>query len=510
MTLRAVFPFVLAALLTPAVALAQHAEHQHGTVDFAISCNDEAQERFHLGLAQLHHMMYDQAMPHFQAATEADPDCAMAHWGIAMASFQPLWHPTPDAGLERGRAALERARQIGAPTERERAHLAAVEAFFADPSPPAADRPSDHAARTRAWMDAQREAHEAHPDDEDAAAFYALATVAHAQTQFAPDAERDYTSQRAAGAVLERYLDDHPEHPGLHHYLIHAYDSPALADEARSVAARYDRLAPETAHALHMPSHIFVRLGQWEETADLNERSAEAALRQAASDPGAMGHYVHALDYVMYAYLQMGDEDRARETLERVRAVEETPAALAWAYGIAAPQARYYLERQRWEEAARLEPGQPAILQWEDYPAANALFHYARGLGAARSGDLDQAEVEAARIAAAVRSLREAGDAYWAHLTDALGMAVEAWVLYERGDVDQALALMSEAADLEDSMDKHPVTPGEVLPVRELYGELLLREGRTAEARAAFEASLQRTPNRRNAMAGVERAQLGR
>jgi tetratricopeptide (TPR) repeat protein len=510
MTLRAVFPFALAALLTPAVALAQHAEHQHGTVDFAISCNDEAQERFNLGLAQLHHMMYDQAMPHFEAAAEADPDCAMAHWGIAMASFQPLWHPTPDAGLERGRAALERARQIGAPTERERAHLAAVDAFFADPSPPAADRPSDHAARTRAWMDAQREAHEAHPDDEDAAAFYALATVAHAQTQFAPDAERDYTAQRAAGAVLERYLDDHPEHPGLHHYLIHAYDSPALADEARSVAARYDRLAPETAHALHMPSHIFVRLGQWEETADLNERSAEAALRQAASDPGAIGHYVHALDYVMYAYLQMGDEDRARETLERVRAVEETPAALAWAYGIAAPQARYYLERQRWEEAARLEPGQPAILQWEDYPAANALFHYARGLGAARSGDLDQAEVEAARIDDAVRSLREAGDAYWAHLTDALGMAVEAWVLYERGDADQALALMSEAADLEDSMDKHPVTPGEVLPVRELYGELLLREGRADDARAAFEASLQRTPNRRNGLAGVDRARAGR
>lgn len=509
MRARTLLTLTLGLLLSADLALAQHDGQQLGEVDFPISCSQEAQEQFETGLAQLHHMMYEQARPHFEAAAEADPQCAMAHWGIAMTSFQPLWHPTSDEGLERGKAAVEAARTIGAPTEREEGYIAAAEAFFTDPEPPAPDRPSDHEARVSAWMQAQQELHEAYPDDVDAAAFYALAEVSYAMTQFSPAEEHDYARERRAGALLERYFDDHPEHPGLHHYLIHAYDSAELAHKAEEVARRYDQLAPETPHALHMPSHIFVRLGQWEEAAAWNERSAEAALRHTVNGLTSL-HYPHALDYRMYAYLQLGDEEKARETLEEVRAIEGMQPHLASGYGIAAPQARYYLEQQKWETAAELEPRTPDALAWEEYPAAEAIFYYARGLGAARSGDLNQAEAERDRINGFVRTLRSEGDDYWATMTEPLGKAVEAWVRYERGDTEEALALMSEAADLEESMDKHPITPGEVLPVRELYGELLLREGRREEAVAAFEASLERTPNRRNALNGIERAAAAR
>jgi tetratricopeptide (TPR) repeat protein len=514
MKTRTLLILLFGVLFSADLVLGQHHGHQHGPhhdhqlgeVAFEISCSEEAQKLFNTGVAQLHHMMYEQARPQFEAAAEADPECAMAHWGIAMTSFQPLWHPTPDDGLERGKAAVERARAIGAPTEREQAHLAAVEAFFTDPSPPLESRPADHAARVKAWKDAQRQVHEAYPTDVDAAALYALAEVSYAQSLFSPHEERDYTPNLRAGEIIGRYFDDHPEHPGLFHYLIHAYDSPELAHKAEEAARAYDKVAPETVHALHMPSHIFVRLGKWEETVEWNERSAEAALQVWDRDAHASAHYVHALDYMMYGYLQLGDEEGARHTLERVKAVDEMYPAPFAGYNLAAPQARYYLEQQKWEGAASLEPRDPDVLSWEDYPMAEALFHYARGLGAARTGNLEQAESEREHIGAAVQALRDAGDDYWAHMTEALGKAVEAWILYERGATGEALSLMREAAELEESMDKSPITPGEVLPVRELYAELLLEEGREEEALAAFEASLERTPNRRNALLGTERA----
>ncbi len=484
--------------------------HRHGVVEFEVSCNDRAREAVQTGLGHLHHMMYEQARPLFEAAAEADPDCAMAHWGIAMTSFQPLWHPTSKDGLERGKAAVAKARELGAPTEREEAYIAAAEAFFTDPDPPLASRARDHEARVHAWMRAQRELHEAWPEDVDAASLYALAEVCYSMTQFSPHEERDFTREKRAGEILEAYMEDYPEHPGLFHYLIHAYDSPQLAQRALDTAREYDKLAPDTVHALHMPSHIFVRLGYWDETAEWNERSAAAALREMADDFHATAHYVHALDYMMYAYLQKGEQEKARETLRKVQNVEELWGAAFAAYNTAAPQARYYLEQGLWEEAAALEAGKPDVLEWENFPPAEALFHYARGLGAARIGDLGLAENERDRIMERAQALHEADDAYWAYMTEALGKAVEAWILYERGETEDALALMGEAADLEDSMDKHPTTPGEVLPVRELYGDLLLKEGRTDEAAVAFQASLDRTPNRANALAGLERANAGR
>ncbi len=484
-------------------------EAGHGRVDFPVSCSDErAQEAIEEAVTLLHHMMYEQARGRFETAAEADPRCAMAQWGIAMTSFQPLWHPTSDEGLKRGKAAVEAARALEAPTAREQGYVAAAAAFFADPEAEAGagGRQREHARRLEAWRRAQLELHRANPDDVDAAAFYALAEVALAMAEASPGQERTLDRERRAGALLERYLPQHPDHPGLHHYLIHAYDSRELAPKALEVARRYDRLAPEVPHALHMPSHIFVRLGHWEETASWNERSAEAALQHSIDGATPM-HYPHALDYAMYAYLQLGDAEAARRTLERVRAIETAQPTFAAAYGIAAAQARYVLERRRWQAAAALEPATPDALDWEQFPAAEALFHYARGLGAARAGDLEQARIERGRLEQRVAALRAEGDAYWAHMTDALGRAVSAWIAYEQGDAGEALALMKKAADLEDALDKHPTTPGEVLPVRELYGELLLLEGRPDEARAAFEASLRRTPERRNALIGLRRAE---
>ncbi len=478
----------------------EQSDHEHGVVEFSISCNDEAQEYFNQALGHLHHMMYEQARPVFRDAAEADPNCAMAHWGIAMTSFQPLWHPTPDEGLNRGKEALETARSLEIPTEREEAYIRAAEAFFTDPEPAVESRARDHEMRLDAWKNAQRDIFESYSDDVDAAAFYALADISYAVTQFSPYEDRDFTRETRAGELMEEYLEDYPEHPGLFHYLIHAYDSPELAYRAEEYAHQYDKLAPETVHALHMPSHIFVRLGKWDETIDWNERSAAAAKDVMDRDAHASAHYVHALDYVMYGYLQTGNAGKATETLDRVLAKEEIYSAPFAGYNAAAPQARYYLEQAKWEEAANLETGQPAALPWEEFPVAEALIHYARGLGSARTGNLAQAEEERDEIFKRVQMLRDADDTYWAYMTEATGKAVDAWIKYEEGYIDEALELMSEAADLEDSMDKHAITPGETYPVRELYGELLKNEGNLEEAQMAFEKSLERTPNRRNAL----------
>lgn len=484
---------------------AEHeAAHEHGIVELTITCNEEAQEAFTTGLGHLHHMMYDQARPYFFSAAEADENCAMAHWGIAMTSFQPLWAPTSDSDMELGKASVERAKAIGTDDQLESDLISTVDAFFTDPDPPAADRPSDHQARLNSWLNSLTDLRETYPDHVEVAAFYALAEISYATTHFSPHEERDFTREKRAGELMDEFLEKYPEHPGLFHYLIHAYDSSELAERAEEVARKYDQLAPDTPHALHMPSHIFVRLGYWPDTADWNERSAEAALRNPHNGMTSL-HYPHALDYMMYAYLQLEEYDKASETLQRVREIEEGQPHFATAYGIAASQARYYMEQHLWEEAAGLEPYYPQAIDWDIYPGATALFYYARGIGAARSGDLGQAEQEQQQIEQAVATMRDQGNVYWAYMTEALAKAVEGWILYERGETEEALALLSDAADLEESMDKHPITPGEVYPVRELYGDMLYKEGRIDEAVAAYEKSLERTPNRRNALSGVER-----
>lgn len=425
-----------------------------GKVDFPISCSSEAQSRFERGLALLHHMMYGQAEEEFVAVAEMDSDCAMAHWGIAMTLFHPLW------------------------------------------APPSVDHPT----RLTAWEAAQEKVHKANPDDIDAAAFYALAHISTA-----PKADKTFTHQKEAGALLEALRTKAPEHPGLFHYIIHAYDNPMLASRALEVARGYDKIAPEVPHALHMPTHIFVRLGLWPEAIDWNVRSAAAAKRQSVGGVVSL-HYIHALDYLMYAYLQQCQNKMAQDVLHKINAVENYPASFASAYAIAAAQARYPLERAQWANAAALKVRTHSSFPWDKYPWFESITYFARGLGAARSGDIAAGRKAIETLDAFYERSVNAEQGYWAVHVDAQRKTVAAWIAFSEGKKDQALRMMREAADLEDSVDKHPVTPGAVLPARELFGDMLVMLEGSAEAIEAYEASLQISPNRFNSLYGAGRA----
>lgn len=468
------------------------AQHQYGEVDLATSCSTEAEAELQTATALLHHMMYEQAEAGFLHAFEADPDCAMAQWGIAMAQLHPLWAPPTETELEKGIAASSRAQEMGAPTERERAYIDAISAFF--------HTDGSFGERLAAWEDAQRDLHEAHPDDVDAAAFYALSRLATA-----PRDDQTFSTQAQAGELLESLLQEAPEHPGLFHYTIHAYDNPVLADQAVRVAREYDKLAPEVPHALHMPSHIFVRQGLWDDVVSWNRRSADAALEHPVNGMTSM-HFVHAMDYLVYAHLQRGLDERASRDLAEMRDHEQYQPHLGSAYALAASPARYALERRAWDEAAALPVREPASLAWEKFPAAESITWFAKGIGAARMGDAEASQAATERLDELHVALTDAGESYWAVLTDAQRKAVEAWQLYEGGNTDEGLALMREAADVEDSVDKHPITPSAVLPARELLGEMLLVSDRPAEALEAFEESLAISRQRLNSLSGAGRA----
>ena len=472
------------------------AQHRHlGNVDFPVSCSPDAARTFATGLALLHHMMYEQAEEAFASAAREDPACAIAHWGVAMTLLHPLWPGQPsEQALQKGQAALAQARALNAPTERERAYVAAAEAFYTD------WQTVGHAARIAAWETAQEAVYRAYPDDVEAGAFYALAHLATA-----PKADNTFAHQKTAGALLEDLLARAPEHPGLFHYTIHAYDNPMLASRAVDVARGYDKLAPDVPHALHMPTHIFVRLGLWPDVIDWNVRSAEVAWRQPVGEATSM-HHVHALDYLMYAYLQQGRDKKARAVLDQVNAVDNYQATAASAYGIAAAQARYVLERGRWADAAALAVRTHRAFPWDRFPWFEAMTYFARGLGAARSDGIAAAQAAIETLDAFYEQTTQAGQPYWAVLVDAQRKTVAAWVALAEGDTDQALSLMRAAADLEDSVDKHPVTPGAVLPARELLGDMLALSERPEEALAAYETSLKTSPNRFNSLYGAGRS----
>ena len=475
-------------------ARSQHHAHQHGKVNFKTSCAPAANERFATGLALLHHMMYEQAEAEFAAAAKADPQCPMARWGIAMSVIHPLWGERPkDAELKRGQEALAAARNLSA-SKREEAYITAIEAFFRNWETTAY---GDQLLALEAGL---KKLHEAYPEDVDAAAFYALGQLATA-----PKTDKTFAHQRSAGAMLEKLHQKEPNHPGLFHYIIHAYDNPVLADKALPVARGYDKIAPDVPHALHMPSHIFVRLGHWPDAISWNTRSAAAALRQPVGNATSM-HYAHALDYLIYAYLQQGQDKKAREAVEKVRAVSNFQPGFATAYGIAAGPVRYSLERGDWKEAAALPLRSHSTFPWEKYPAAEAITYFARGIGSARSGDPSGAREAIAGLNKLHDQMEQAQESYWAVLADAQRKSIEAWLALSDGDKEKAIRLMEEAADREESVDKHPVTPGAVLPARELLGDMLLQLNKPDKAMVAYEASLKASPNRLNSLYGAAHA----
>jgi tetratricopeptide (TPR) repeat protein len=419
----------------------------------------------------------------------------MAHWGIAMSIIHPLWGERPtEAALKKGQSALAKAKALKPSTERESAYVSAAERFFRNWENTA------YPAQLAAFEAGFKELHESYPDDIDAAAFYALAHLATA-----PKADRTFAHQKEAGALLEKLHAKAPEHPGLFHYIIHAYDNPMLADRALVVARGYDKIAPDVPHALHMPSHIFVRLGLWPDAIAWNVRSAAAALRQPVGDATSL-HYAHALDYLIYAYLQRSQDGKAQEVLEKMNAVANFQPSFITAYAIAAVQARYPLERGRWAEAAALPLRTHGSFPWGKYPGAESITYFARGIGAARSGDTEGARQAIEALEKLHAQMVQSGESYWAVHADAQRKSVAAWLAFSGDDKKQALKLMREAADLEDSVDKHPVTPSAVLPARELLGDMLLSLKRSAEAIRAYEASLRISPNRFNSLYGAGRA----
>jgi tetratricopeptide (TPR) repeat protein len=479
---------LFAILLSGRVAAQQHL----GVINFETSCADEVGEDINSAVALLHHMMYEQAEAIFDGVAEADPQCAMASWGVAMSQLHPLWAPPTEVEIQNGVEAVARAREIGAKSDREQAYIDAIGAFF--------ETDGGFPTRVAAWEKGQRAVLDAYPDDVDAGAFAALAALA-----VAPKSDATFEAQEKAGALLERLRNEAPEHPGLFHYTIHAYDNPRLADKALQVAQGYDKLAPEVPHALHMPSHVFVRVGMWDDVVSWNRRSADAARKHPVGGNTSM-HFSHALDYLVYAHLQKGDDAAALEASRELAGEESYQPNLASAYALAAAPARFALERREWDEAAELPVAEPESFPWADFPAAESITWFARGIGAARTGDTDGANEALGRLDEIHETLETGGDTYWATQTDAQRRAVRAWVAYAAGNEEQALELMRGAADVEDSVDKHPVTPSSVLPARELLGEMLLLVDQPEDARVAFEASLKVSKNRLNSLSGAGRA----
>lgn len=480
--------------LSTTSAMAQTDTSRLGEIDFPTSCTPAAQDAVAEGTLLLHHMMYRMAVARFEAAAEADAGCAIAQWGIAMSNFHPLWPgiqspPERQDGLE----AIERAVSLEAGTALEQAFIAAAATFYDAEL-------TTYSERKAAWAEAQRRIHGDFPDNVDAAAFAALAMLASA-----PPGDHTFALQREAGMLLEGLNSSAPRHPGVLHYLIHAYDHPPLAEAALPFVQAYLELAPETPHALHMPSHIMTRLGRWEEAAELNRRSAAAVLAQPNIDGTVSNHYPHALDYLTYALLQLGKVEEAAEAVETLLGTPDLQDVFGSAYAVAAAPARLALEQNDWEAAAALPDIPYEGLEWGRYPHALAIVAFAQGVGAARSGDADGADVALSRLAELSATMKERGMSYWVTLANAQSGAIKAWQAYEAGD-PAALSMMEAAAETEDSVGKAPVTPSHVLPVREQLGDMQRLSGETGSAIESYEAALAISPNRLRSLTGITEA----
>ncbi|OSQ52417.1 tetratricopeptide repeat protein [Marivita geojedonensis] len=478
---------LIASVAIPNMGLAQG-------IDFPTTCLAEADDLINDGLTDLHNMMYIEAEADFTRAAEADANCAMAFWGVAMANFHPLWPggPTPDE-TERGIAAAAALAKMSPESALEQAFSDAALAFYA----PGHD---GYRARINAWADAQVSAYEANGDSIDAAAFAALARLATA-----PGGPDRVKINAEVGDLLDSLHLIAPDHPGVIHYAIHAYDNPPLKGRGLRYAEIYDKTAPDAAHALHMPAHIFTRTGDWPTSIDLNRRSAEAALK--VSGDIVQTHYVHAIDYMVYGHLQIGEPEKAAELVAEMMAIPNHQPSFGGAYALAASPLRLLLEEDKWAEAAALSKDMHSAIPWENFPQTVAMHSFARGLGAARSGDTESAQGAVEELDALHKTMTDRGQNYWARLTEGQILSVKAWIERAKGNDDLAISLQTEAADLEDEIGKSPVTPGHVLPARELLGDLLRETGQPEAAAEAYRKTLALSPNRARSIAAL--GQLG-
>jgi tetratricopeptide (TPR) repeat protein len=460
-------------------------DQQLGTVHFLISCNEVAQRRFDRAMRYQHSFWYLNAKEIFEEVLKADPTCAMAHWGIALTLLDNPHSAIPQANLAPGLAAIQKAKEMNAKTERERDYIDALMLMYADH-----DKLS-HRQRIRAFRDAQEKIAAKYPDDDEAQIAYAITLNTSADLN-----DKTYAQQTKGAAILEPISQRLPRHPGVTHYLIHLYDYPETAAKGLDAANRYAKVAPAAPHAQHMPSHIYTRVGYWQQSIDSNIASVNAAKAEKS-----VGNYLHAQDYMVYAHVQLGQDKQARAVMDEMMKESDFKATVFAAhYALAASPARYAVERGDWNGASQL-PVRPSPINY-----VTAISHFARALGAARSGNPEAAKADVAKLAELSGKLREAKDAYWAEIVDIQRQVAAAWVLHAEGKHDEALKAMSAAADAEDKTEKHAVTPGPLAPARELYGYMLLERGMAKEALAAFEATKAKEPNRYHGFAGAAQA----
>jgi hypothetical protein len=471
-----------------------------GEVHFATSCQDPVQIDFNRAVALLHSFQFSRAIEGFNAVLREDPTCAIAYWGIALSDWSNPFAPgQKDKGqLQLGRQSAEHGKELGAKTERERNYLAAVGKLFSD------FESTPQKVRLLAYRDAMENVASRYPEDHEAQIFYALA-LAVAEDP----GDKTYSERLKAGRILEKLFAQEPTHPGLAHYIIHAYDVPALADRARDAAQRYAEIAPDAPHALHMPSHTFTRLGYWQESINSNVAAAAAARRQ-----GQTAEELHASDYETYAYLQTGQDGAAARIINALPEIASRfdPKALligagppaAGYFALAAIPARYALERQDWQQAERLAVSE------SPFPYADAITWYARGLGAARQGHAAAASEAAAALRQIQKRLSEANERYWAEQVEIQAATVSAWSALAAAKNEEALRQMESAANMEDGTEKSVLTPGPLAPARELLGEMLLKMNKPTKALEQFEATLKKEPRRFRSLYGAAHAaQLG-
>ena len=467
-----------------------------GAVRFPTSCTADAQPHLERGIALLHHMTYLASKRAFLEATTVDSECAIAYWGAAMTNVHPLWPDTilPDA-LVTGQELLDKATIAEHTSPRERGYINALQAYYRESN-------QGEPGRLDAFLAGWTNVHESNPDDLEASLFYALALVATA-----PAGDKTFANQKKAGAIAEHVKAEIPQHPGAHHYIIHAYDSPLLAEDALETARHYDDVAPENSHALHMTTHITIRRGLWSESANFNRRAADAATDRLPNGEVSM-HYLHALDYLAYAYLQQAKDDEASAVLAEMTSLDapfQNHAANAYAF--AAVPARLSLDRHDWNAAADVKSRWPEGIRWEQYPHLTAIPEFARALGAARQGDYATAEEAISELTLLQEQASELDTPYdWGTQVAIQIAAAEAWIAFGQSDIESALEHMRHAAEMEADTVKNPVTPGVVLPARELYGDMLLETGNYAKASAEYLAVLERSPNRFYSLFGAGRA----
>jgi hypothetical protein len=477
------------------IALCRSGADQFGSVDFGLSCEGGVKKDFNLATALLHSFEYTEAEKVFARVIEGDPECVMAYWGAAMSNFHPLWAPPSQAELEKGARIIALARSIVAGESTREAHYLEAIATVYDQW-----NTLDHRTRVLKFEKASKELSDKYPEDKEAAIFYALALDAAADP-----ADKTFQNQKKAGEILNRVFIEEPNHPGITHYIIHNYDSPELAELALPAARKYASIATASAHAQHMPSHIFTRLGLWDESIRSNINSVSAA-QCYAENSGFKGHWdeeLHGLDYLAYAYLQKADDKSAREQVAYLKTIKEVfPINFKEAYCFAAIPARYALERKDWAAASNLQL-EPVDFPWENFPWERANITFARLLGSIHTRQFDDAGSELKDLQSIHANLVEANESYKANLVLIQIKASEAWIKLTEGDKVQAISLMTEAADMEDATAKHPVTPGEIIPARELLADMYLEVHDFSHALEAYELDLKRHANRFNGLYGA-------